>query len=47
MGDHDLMFLFGDLNYRIALSNDPVRQACKRLDFEFLKQHDEMIQAFK
>lgn len=42
---HDMIYLFGDLNYRITLPNDTVRAACKRRDWEYLKQHDEMIQA--
>lgn len=41
-----MMFIFGDLNYRIALPNDVVRPAVARRDFDLLKKHDEMIQSF-
>lgn len=40
---HDLLFLFGDLNYRITLPNDVVRPSCKTKDWDLLKGHDELI----
>ncbi|CDW90862.1 domain and endonuclease exonuclease phosphatase family protein [Stylonychia lemnae] len=44
---HDMVFLFGDLNYRIAATNDLVRPAVKKLDYRFLKANDELMQAFE
>lgn len=41
-----MVFVFGDLNYRIKLPNEKVRPAIKQGDYAYLKSHDEMIQAF-
>ncbi|MFN9939336.1 MAG: hypothetical protein ACK56I_07665 [bacterium] len=32
-----MMFLFGDLNYRISLPNDVVKAAIKKKDYALLK----------
>lgn len=42
-----MVFIFGDLNYRICLPNDVVRKAIKERDFDKLKAADELLQAFK
>lgn len=42
-----MVFLFGDLNYRIAAPNEHVRPAIERKDFRFLKANDELMQAFE
>lgn len=45
--NHDVAFIFGDLNYRICLSNEVVRPAVSRKDYQLLKEADELIQAQK
>lgn len=45
--NHDMVFLFGDLNYRIAATNDLVRPAITKGDFRILKANDELMQAFE
>lgn len=45
--NHDQIFIFGDLNFRIALPNEFVRAAVTKKDFAALKEHDELIHAFK
>ena len=42
-----MVFLFGDLNYRIAGTNDLVRPAVKNSDYRYLKANDELMQAFE
>ena len=42
-----MVFLFGDLNYRIAAPNEHVRPAIDKGDFRFLKANDELMQAFE
>jgi hypothetical protein len=42
-----MVFLFGDLNYRIASTNEFVRPAIKEGNFRFLKANDELMQAFE
>jgi hypothetical protein len=42
-----MIFLFGDLNYRIELPNDVVRPSVKKQEWALLKQHDELIAAFR
>ena len=42
-----MVFLFGDLNYRIAATNDLVRPAVKNNDYRYLKANDELMQAFE
>lgn len=42
-----MMFLFGDLNYRIELPNEVVRPSAKNKEWNFLKMSDELIKAFK
>ena len=42
-----MVYLFGDLNYRIAQPNNLVRDAINRGDEKFLKDNDELLQAFQ
>lgn len=42
-----MVFIFGDLNYRINLQNEVVKPAIARKDYELLKEHDELMSAFK
>lgn len=42
-----MVFIFGDLNYRICLPNDQVRKHVKAKDYPKLKEADELLQAFK
>jgi hypothetical protein len=42
-----MVFILGDLNYRIAMPNEFVRSALQKQDIKALKDHDELIQAFK
>jgi hypothetical protein len=42
-----MVFIFGDLNYRICLPNEVVRPALKKNDYVVLKESDELLQAFK
>lgn len=44
---HNVVFIFGDLNYRINLQNEVVKPAIARKDYELLKEHDELMSAFK
>ncbi len=41
-----MIFIFGDLNYRICLQNEIVRPAIQNKNYEILKKHDELLQAF-
>lgn len=45
MENHNIVFLFGDLNYRINLPNEVVRPAIEKKDFNTLKEHDELTAA--
>jgi phosphatidylinositol-bisphosphatase len=40
---HDVKILFGDLNFRIDLSNFDVRRLCHDGDMQSLLQHDQML----
>ncbi|CAF0810842.1 unnamed protein product [Didymodactylos carnosus] len=40
--DHDIIFWFGDMNYRLAHPNEQVRQAIKQLSFIPLKEKDQL-----
>lgn len=42
-----MVFLFGDLNFRIDSTNEFVRPAIKKGDFKFLKSHDELLSSFE
>ena len=42
-----MIFIFGDLNYRINLANEVVRPAIAKGDYAYLKENDELIQAIK
>lgn len=42
-----MVYLFGDLNYRIAATNELVRPAIEKKDYKFLKANDELLQAFE
>lgn len=42
-----MVFIFGDLNYRICLPNEVVRPAVEKRDYARLKEADELLQAFK
>lgn len=42
-----MVFIFGDLNYRICLPNEIVRPAIASKDYDKLKENDELLQAFK
>jgi hypothetical protein len=44
--NHSMIFIFGDLNYRICLQNEIVRPAIQNKNYEILKKHDELLQAF-
>eukprot|EP00658_Telonema_sp_P-2_P005005 TRINITY_DN11875_c0_g8_i1.p1 TRINITY_DN11875_c0_g8~~TRINITY_DN11875_c0_g8_i1.p1 ORF type:complete len:705 (-),score=167.47 TRINITY_DN11875_c0_g8_i1:171-2285(-) len=44
MDDHDHVFWFGDLNYRVDLPNDKVRQLCVSQSWDKLYQHDQLQQ---
>ena len=46
MEKHNIVFIFGDLNYRINLQNEVVKPAIIRQDYELLKEHDELISSF-
>ena len=41
-----MVFIFGDLNYRICLPNDQVRNGVLTRDYNKLKEADELLQAF-
>ncbi|CDK25474.1 unnamed protein product [Kuraishia capsulata CBS 1993] len=41
--DHEAVIWLGDLNYRIALDNDRVRNGVDRRNFDELAQHDQLI----
>jgi hypothetical protein len=38
-----MVFIFGDLNYRICLPNDLVRNSIKANDYSKLKDADELL----
>ena len=42
-----MVYIFGDLNYRICLPNEIVRPAIAKHEYAMLKEHDELLQAFK
>jgi hypothetical protein len=44
---HHIVFIFGDLNYRINLPNEVVRPAVSKVDYNLLKDSDELISSFK
>ena len=41
--EHQVIVVFGDLNFRVSLDNSKAREAVSRNDIEFLKQFDELI----
>lgn len=41
--DHEVVVFFGDLNYRIELDGDVVRQAVADGDLDLLRKHDQLI----
>jgi len=44
---HDMIYLFGDLNYRVIdLPNAQVREMCHKREWEKLKHHDELCIGF-
>ena len=45
--NHQIVFIFGDLNYRINLPNEVVRPAISKGEYNLLKEHDELISCFK
>lgn len=42
--NHDAVFLFGDLNFRVDLENSKARQAVKEKKLQYLQQFDELNQ---
>lgn len=42
-----MVYLFGDLNFRIDSTNDQVRPAIKINDLNYLKKNDELLQGFE
>ena len=42
-----MIYVFGDLNFRILQPNDVVRPSVQRKEYEFLKNYDELIQGFR
>mmetsp|Transcript_3819 Transcript_3819/g.2842 ORF Transcript_3819/g.2842 Transcript_3819/m.2842 type:complete len:173 (-) Transcript_3819:420-938(-) len=45
--NHQQVFIFGDLNYRINQPNEVVRPACEKKQYQGLKESDELMVAFK
>ena len=45
--NHHIVYIFGDLNYRINQANEVVRPALAKGDIEALKEHDELISSVK
>lgn len=43
--EHEYVFFFGDLNYRIEMEGEEVRQAVKRHDLPTLRKHDQLLQS--
>jgi endonuclease/exonuclease/phosphatase family metal-dependent hydrolase len=41
--DHEVVFVHGDMNYRIALRRDAVLAALAAGDFEYLRAHDQLL----
>ena len=42
VADHNMVFLFGDLNFRIQNTNEVVRKAVQFKDINSLKEYDEL-----
>jgi inositol-1,4,5-trisphosphate 5-phosphatase len=40
--NHDAIYIFGDLNFRVNLKNKEARQAIIESNINFMKQHDEL-----
>ena len=40
--NHDILLLFGDLNFRTAMSNSELRDQIKAKNFKFIQQFDEL-----
>ena len=45
--NHKLVFIIGDLNYRIDLPNETVRLAVEKKEYAKLKEHDELMSFYK
>ncbi|XP_028418102.1 inositol polyphosphate 5-phosphatase OCRL-1-like [Dendronephthya gigantea] len=45
--DHDVVFWFGDLNYRIDLPNEDVRKSIDEVEYEYLLEHDQLIKQMR
>ncbi|KAL1530307.1 hypothetical protein AB1Y20_001217 [Prymnesium parvum] len=43
--DHEFVFFFGDLNYRLELDGDVVRQAVVDGDLKMLRKHDQLLES--
>jgi hypothetical protein len=46
MENHQIVLLFGDLNYRINLPNEVVRPAVERKEYDKLLEHDELTASY-
>lgn len=44
ISSHDVIFWFGDFNYRISLSGEEVKNAVKAQNFSLLMKHDQLTQ---
>ena len=40
--DHDVIYILGDLNFRVDLPNKEAREAVSQNNIEYLKQFDEL-----
>lgn len=47
MENHQVVFLFGDLNYRINMPREVVMTSVMKKSYDILKDQDELIQSVK
>ena len=40
---HALVFVFGDLNFRVSLKNEQCRDAIANKQLDYIKQYDELL----
>lgn len=43
MWDHNFVYVFGDLNFRVAKDNKSVRDAVRNKNLDYLRQADELL----